>query len=62
MYKNLLIVLFTFSYMFYSDYSGQPLFDPGLIIFYNLAFTSLPVLALGVLENDITAESVIKYP
>jgi magnesium-transporting ATPase (P-type) len=50
MYKNFLLSLLLFSYIFYSDYSGEPIFEAGLIIFYNVLFTTLPVVAMGVFE------------
>jgi phospholipid-translocating ATPase len=49
-YKNFMLALLLFSYIFYSDYSGQPVFEAGLIIFYNILFTTLPVIAIGVFE------------
>jgi magnesium-transporting ATPase (P-type) len=50
LYKNFMLALLLFSYIFYSDYSGEPVFEAGLIIFYNVLFTTLPVLVLGTFD------------
>jgi len=50
LYKNFLLAMLFFSYIFYSDYSANPVFDAGLIIFYNILFTSLPVFVIGVFD------------
>ena len=62
LYKNFLLALVLFSYIFYSDYSANPVFDAGLIIFYNILFTSLPVIVIGVFDQDLPAAEVLKYP
>jgi P-type E1-E2 ATPase len=50
LYKNFVLALLLFSYIFYSDYSGEPVFEAGLIIFYNVLFTTLPVLVMGTFD------------
>jgi magnesium-transporting ATPase (P-type) len=50
MYKNLLLTLLFFLFIFLSDYSGANLFNSGLLLFYNVLFTTLPVMVLGVLD------------
>lgn len=40
----------------------QTVFDPMYISVYNLFYTSLPVLALGVFEQDVSDKDSIKYP
>jgi hypothetical protein len=36
--------------MFLSDYSAAGLFDSALLAFYNIVFTTLPLLVLGVFD------------
>ena len=62
MYKNFLLALLLFCYIFYSDFSGEPVFDAGLIMFYNIIFTSLPVLAIGIFDQDVRTEDAFNYP
>lgn len=42
--------------------SFQTVFDPMYISVYNLFYTSLPVLALGVFEQDVSDKDSIEYP
>ena len=41
---------------------GQTVFDPMFISVYNLFYTSLPVLALGVFDQDVNDVNSLKYP
>lgn len=38
------------------------MFDPFFISVYNLFYTSLPVLALGVFEQDVSDKNYIEFP
>ena len=40
----------------------QTVLDPMFIAVYNLLYTSLPVLALGVFEQDVNARNSLLYP
>lgn len=42
--------------------SFQTVFDPMYISIYNLFYTSLPVLALGLFEQDVSDKDSIEYP
>ncbi|KAJ1963195.1 phospholipid transporting ATPase, partial [Dispira parvispora] len=44
------------------DFSLTFLFDYALMMFYNLLFTSLPVLVLGVLDQDVAPEVSMSVP
>ena len=41
---------------------AQTLFEPVFIAFYNLFYTSQPVLALGVFDQDVSEDLSLKYP
>ena len=41
---------------------SQTLFEPFFIAVYNLFYTSQPVLALGVFDQDVKADYSLKYP
>lgn len=45
-----------------SNFSLQTVFDPMFISVYNLFYTSLPVLALGIFEQDVSDKHSIEYP
>lgn len=59
-YKNMLFTVPQFILAFYCGYSGQTLFDDLFIAFYNLFFTSLPLVIRAILEQDVNY--VIKKP
>ncbi len=42
--------------------SSQTIYDPIFITLYNVVFTSLPVIAVGIFEQDVSAEDSIKTP
>jgi magnesium-transporting ATPase (P-type) len=42
-----------FIFAFYCGYSGQTVFDDYYIAMYNLVFTSLPLVARAILEQDV---------
>uniref|UniRef100_A0A914E2E4 Phospholipid-transporting ATPase n=2 Tax=Acrobeloides nanus TaxID=290746 RepID=A0A914E2E4_9BILA len=61
-YKNFSFTLTHFWFSFFSAYSAQTVYDPILISCYNLFFTSLPVLVMGVMDQDVNDEYSLKYP
>jgi phospholipid-translocating ATPase len=50
-YKNFASTLCHFWFAFFCGFSAQALFDPFFISTYNVFFSSLPVLALGVFDQ-----------
>lgn len=61
-YKNFAFTLCHFWFAFFVAFSAQTLFDPMFISVYNLFYTSMPVLALGIFEQDVNAKNSIIYP
>ena len=61
-YKNVLLIIVTFAYIFISDYSGESIFSSSLIVGFNIGFTSLPILALGVFDEDLRGEKIYEKP
>ncbi|KAI0981533.1 hypothetical protein GJ496_009943 [Pomphorhynchus laevis] len=61
-YKNFVFTLCNLWFGFLSGFSAQPLFDPFYIATYNVFFTSLPVLALGVFDQDINMVNSLRFP
>ncbi|CAI4061554.1 hypothetical protein SUVZ_05G2470 [Saccharomyces uvarum] len=52
-YKNMIFTLALFWYGIYNNFDGSYLFEYTYLMFYNLAFTSLPVIFLGILDQDV---------
>lgn len=53
-YKNVVFTFTCFWYGIYSDFDGSYLYEYTFLMFYNLAFTSLPVIFLAVLDQDVS--------
>lgn len=47
---------------FYAGFSSQPVYGSALIATYNLFWTSLPTIGFAILEQDVTADTVISAP
>jgi len=61
-FKNFLLVLPMFIFSFWNQYSGTALYDSWLIMSYNTAFTALPIVVLGVLDQDLSVETLLNSP
>ncbi|XP_036096989.1 probable phospholipid-transporting ATPase VB [Molossus molossus] len=61
-YKNVCYVNLLFWYQFFCGFSGSTMIDYWQMIFFNLFFTSLPPLVFGVLDKDISAETLLALP
>ncbi|KAL6927025.1 phospholipid transporting ATPase [Hanseniaspora valbyensis] len=53
-YKNVIFSVALFWYGIFNDFDGSYLFEYTYLTFYNLAFTSLPVIFLGILDQDVS--------
>lgn len=61
-FKN---VIFTFALFWngiYNDFDGSYLFEFTYLTFYNLAFTSVPVIVLGIFDQDVSAKISMAVP
>ncbi|XP_066573097.1 phospholipid-transporting ATPase VB isoform X2 [Amia ocellicauda] len=61
-YKNVAYVNLLFWYQFYCGFSGTTMIDYWLLIFFNLLFTSVPPIIFGIMEKDISAETLLGLP
>ncbi|XP_058017424.1 phospholipid-transporting ATPase VD [Ahaetulla prasina] len=61
-YKNLAYVNLLFWYQFFCGFSGTPMIDYWSLIFFNLLFTSVPPVIYGVLDKDVSAETLMRHP
>ncbi|XP_019867395.1 probable phospholipid-transporting ATPase IM isoform X2 [Aethina tumida] len=60
--KNFAFTLCHFWYAFFCGFSAQTVFDPMYISIYNLFYTSLPVLAVGIFDQDVNEKNSVLYP
>ncbi|KAM4860181.1 phospholipid-transporting ATPase IB-like isoform 2-T2 [Thomomys bottae] len=61
-YKNVVLYTIGLWFTFVNGFSGQILFERWCIGLYNVLFTSLPPLVLGVFERCCSESSLLKYP
>ncbi|EPS71113.1 hypothetical protein M569_03646, partial [Genlisea aurea] len=61
-YKNLAFGFTIFFYEAYTTFSGQPAYNDWFMSLYNVFFTSLPVIALGVFDQDVSSKYCLKFP
>uniref|UniRef100_A0A8C9VW37 Phospholipid-transporting ATPase n=1 Tax=Scleropages formosus TaxID=113540 RepID=A0A8C9VW37_SCLFO len=61
-YKNVMYVNLLFWYQFYCGFSGTAMIDYWLMIFFNLFFTSTPPIMFGIMDRDISAETLLGLP
>uniref|UniRef100_A0A8C2C6B1 Phospholipid-transporting ATPase n=1 Tax=Cyprinus carpio TaxID=7962 RepID=A0A8C2C6B1_CYPCA len=60
-YKNLCFILPQFLYQFFCGYSQQPLYDAAYLTMYNICFTSMPILAYSLLEQEIANNAMLRW-
>ncbi|XP_040970181.1 probable phospholipid-transporting ATPase 8 isoform X3 [Gossypium hirsutum] len=61
-YKNITFGFTLFWFEAYTYFSGQPAYNDWYMSCYNVFFTSLPVIALGVFDQDVSARLCLKHP
>ncbi|KAJ6792772.1 putative phospholipid-transporting ATPase 9 [Iris pallida] len=61
-YKNITFGVTLFLYEAHTSFSGQPAYNDWYMSLYNVFFTSLPVIALGVFDQDVSARFCLKFP
>lgn len=55
-YKNIAFGLTLFYFEAYTGFSGQSVYDDIYMLLFNVILTSLPVISLGVFEQDVSSE------
>ncbi|KAL1293214.1 hypothetical protein HN51_053864 [Arachis hypogaea] len=61
-YKNIAFGLTIFYFEAFTSFSGQSVYDDWYMILFNVVLTSLPVISLGVLEQDVPSEVCLQFP
>ncbi|RHY78465.1 hypothetical protein DYB30_003116 [Aphanomyces astaci] len=62
LYKNLVLVATVGLFSFFTGFSGQTLIDSSLIVGWNVLFTIAPMFVFGIVDQDITATTVLHFP
>ncbi|KAH6802141.1 ATPase E1-E2 type family protein / haloacid dehalogenase-like hydrolase family protein [Perilla frutescens var. frutescens] len=61
-YKNVTFGITIFLYEAHASFSGQTAYNDWFLSLYNVFFTSLPVIAMGVFDQDVSARLCLKFP
>ncbi|KAL6585171.1 putative phospholipid-transporting ATPase 4 [Orobanche minor] len=61
-YKNIAFGLTIFYFEAFAGFSGQSVYDDWYMLLFNVVLTSLPVISLGVFEQDVDSEICLQFP
>ncbi|KAI0166410.1 hypothetical protein GGR57DRAFT_25183 [Xylariaceae sp. FL1272] len=61
-YKNIALYMTQFWYSFQNVFSGEIIYESWTLSFYNVFFTVLPPLVLGILDQFVSARLLDRYP
>uniref|UniRef100_A0A4W5L1C8 Phospholipid-transporting ATPase n=1 Tax=Hucho hucho TaxID=62062 RepID=A0A4W5L1C8_9TELE len=61
-FKNFAFTLVHFWYSFFSGFSAQVAYEDWFITLYNVMYSSLPVLLVGLLDQDVNDKLSRKFP
>ncbi|KAF3901622.1 hypothetical protein ABW21_db0205711 [Orbilia brochopaga] len=61
-YRRLAEMIANFFYKIYCSFDGSYLFDYTYVLLYNLAFTSLPVIIMGIIDQDVDDKVSLAVP
>uniref|UniRef100_A0A7M4FB48 Phospholipid-transporting ATPase n=1 Tax=Crocodylus porosus TaxID=8502 RepID=A0A7M4FB48_CROPO len=60
-YKNFAFTLVHFWFGFFCGFSAQTVYDQWFITLFNIVYTSLPVLAMGLFDQDVSEQNSMDY-
>ncbi|EPS62728.1 hypothetical protein M569_12061, partial [Genlisea aurea] len=61
-YKNIAFGLTIFYFEAFAGFSGQSIYVDWYMLLFNVVLTSLPVISLGVFEQDVDSEVCLQFP
>jgi len=61
-YKNLMFGLTLFWFNLFCFFSGQPIFNDLYMSGFNVVFCALPIIVVGIVDQDVVPETAAKYP
>jgi len=61
-YKNIALYIIQFWFAIVNGFSGQALFDEWMLSVYNISFTFLPPLCMGIFERPVKANTLMRVP
>ncbi|KAJ5077251.1 putative phospholipid-transporting atpase [Anaeramoeba ignava] len=61
-YKNMAFSIMQVYFAIFAAWSAQTLFDSFLISIFNVVFSSLPIVVISVLDQDVSQDAELRYP
>ncbi|KAJ7285463.1 hypothetical protein O6H91_Y332300 [Diphasiastrum complanatum] len=61
-YRNCVFVMMLFWYILHTAFSPSTAIFDWNLVFYSLLYTSLPTIAVGILDKDISHTTLLNYP
>lgn len=61
-YKNIVLYMTQFWYSFFNNFSGQIAYESWTLSLYNVVFTVLPPLVIGIFDQFVSARVLDRYP
>ncbi|GAB4842574.1 Probable phospholipid-transporting ATPase 4 [Ancistrocladus abbreviatus] len=61
-YKNIAFGLTLFYFEAFAGFSGQSIYDDWYSLSFNVILTSMPVISLGVFEQDVSSDVCLEFP
>nr|XP_055036870.1 phospholipid-transporting ATPase IC [Misgurnus anguillicaudatus] len=61
-YKNFAFTLVHFWFSFFNGFSSQTAYEDWFITLYNVCYSSLPVLLVGLLDQDVNDKLSLRFP
>ncbi|CAO3633882.1 unnamed protein product [Cunninghamella blakesleeana] len=61
-FKNIVWTFVLFWFQMFCQFTGTMIYDYALVTLYNLIFTSLPIIFLGIWDQDLDAKASLLYP
>ncbi|KAF8813752.1 Ca-transporting ATPase [Phlegmacium glaucopus] len=61
-YKNIVLYMTQFWYSFFNNFSGQIAYESWTLSMYNVVFTVLPPLVIGIFDQFVSARILDRYP
>jgi len=61
-YKNICLYITQFWFTILNGWSGQTLYERFTLTAYNVAWTLIPVIALGALDKDVSESVILEHP
>ena len=58
-YKNILLYLTQFWFCLFNSWTGKSLYDRWSLASFNVAFTALPIMAVGLFDRDIDEKRIL---